>query len=180
MEPVGLLMREHRLIERIIFVMRDEIDSINKTKTIDKGKFFTIIDFIASYVDRTHHGKEEDILFKAILKKNISKEHRDMVDELVKEHGISRMTTRELKNQIDKYKKSSDQKYILGEVTKNIEILIELYPRHIEKEDKEFFLPVLNYFTVPERQEMINKFYDFDRIVIHKKYEEVIESLEKK
>jgi hemerythrin-like domain-containing protein len=177
MEPVGLLMREHRLIDRLILVLKDELVSIQNTETLNTDRFYTIIDFIVSYVDKIHHGKEEDILFKEILKKEISNEHRAIIDDLVREHGVSRITTKEIKNRVDAYKTSLN-KTLLGQVFRSIEILTELYPRHIAKEDKEFFMPVLNYFTRSERDEMIKKFYDFDRNVLHDKYIEIIDSLE--
>ena len=62
MKPRGLLMIEHRLIEKVLTVAKQKAISMTD---MDYNPIFveTIVDFIKTYADRTHHGKEEDILF---------------------------------------------------------------------------------------------------------------------
>ena len=52
--------------------------------------------------------------------------------------------------------------------------LVEFYPRHIEKEDKQFFLPVMEYFTREEKDAMLVKMNAFDQQFIHLKYQKVL------
>jgi len=66
MKPIGPLMREHRLIERMIALMGREIEQINASGKVNTGFLMVAVDFIRTYADRTHHGKEEDILFRSI------------------------------------------------------------------------------------------------------------------
>ena len=66
MQARGQLMIEHRLIERMLSVIKDVIAKI-KTKHKVNTVFVDIaVDLIRVYADRTHHGKEEDILFRHI------------------------------------------------------------------------------------------------------------------
>jgi hemerythrin-like domain-containing protein len=51
------------------------------------------VDFIRTYADRTHHSKEEDILFRELAKKQLSPEHKKTMEELVDEHAFARKTT---------------------------------------------------------------------------------------
>jgi len=44
------------------------------------------VDFFRIYADRCHHGKEEDILFRELVKKPLSTEERNVLAELVDEH----------------------------------------------------------------------------------------------
>jgi len=44
--PIGSLMIEHRLIERMIIVMKKEIDRMEKEGTIDSGFIDIAVDFI--------------------------------------------------------------------------------------------------------------------------------------
>jgi len=60
-----------------------------------------------------------------------------------------------------------------------LEELLKLYPRHIEKEDRHFFYPALEYFTRQERDEMLKKFSEFDKQLIHEKYRALIEDMSK-
>jgi len=55
--------------------------------------------------------------------------------------------------------------------------LVNLYPEHIRKEDKEFFFPVMEYFTESEQEDILRRFRDFDRQMIHEKYEGIISDL---
>jgi hemerythrin-like domain-containing protein len=63
MNPIGPLMWEHRLIEKMLRLFDGEIRKINELDRVDTVFIDTAVDFIRIYADRTHHGKEEDILF---------------------------------------------------------------------------------------------------------------------
>jgi hemerythrin-like domain-containing protein len=65
-----------------------------------------------------------------------------------------------------------------SDVWKLLNDLVEFYPRHIEKEDKRFFYPSMEYFTRQEQEAMLNEFWDFDRKVVHEHYAKVLDELE--
>ena len=90
MMPVGPLMIEHRLIERMIRIMQVNLESINKEGKVDSAFVNTAVDFIRTYADRCHHGKEEDILFRDLTKKKMSDEHQRVMQELIEEHKMGR------------------------------------------------------------------------------------------
>lgn len=69
MKPIGPLMWEHRLIEKMLVAMMRHIDEVEKTKKVNPLIIDTAVDFIRTYADRTHHGKEEEILFRDLAKK---------------------------------------------------------------------------------------------------------------
>jgi hemerythrin-like domain-containing protein len=52
--------------------------------------------------------------------------------------------------------------------------LAEFYPKHIEKEDKNFFFPCMEYFTKNEQDVMLDEFWEFDRNLIHEKYRKMV------
>ena len=54
MLPAGLLMKEHRLIEKMISLMRKEIDRIKKHRTADAAFIEKAVDFMRTYADRCH------------------------------------------------------------------------------------------------------------------------------
>ncbi len=39
-----------------------------------------------------------------------------------------------------------------------------------EKEDRHFFIPIMDYFSEPEKQALLNEGYEFDSGVIHEEY----------
>jgi hemerythrin-like domain-containing protein len=83
MKPIGPLMWEHRLIEHMLRLFEGEIRKINELNRIDTVFVDTAVDFIRIYADRTHHGKEEDIFFRDLLKKPLTSEHAKIMGELV-------------------------------------------------------------------------------------------------
>ena len=63
-------------------------------------------------------------------------------------------------------------------VLARLNALTEFYPKHIEKEDRHYFLPVMRYFSDEEKEAMLQEGYDFDRTLIHEKYQQVVERAE--
>jgi hemerythrin-like domain-containing protein len=176
MQARGPLMIEHRLIERMLTVVKRRLGETELTGVIDPLFVDTAVDFIRIYADRTHHGKEEDILFKKLEQKSLSGEDARIMKELIAEHGFGRETTRALSEANDRYREG--EKKALGDVIACLRTLVDFYPRHIEKEDKVFFPVSRAYFSEEEDQAMLADFWDFDRIMIHEKYKSVVQDLE--
>jgi hemerythrin-like domain-containing protein len=178
MKPIGPLMHEHRLIERMIAVISQKKDVMANDRKVDTVFVDTAVDFIRIYADRTHHGKEEDILFRDLAKKKITADHARIMQELLDEHVFARKMTRELV--------AAKESWIAGDakcidiVVDRITTLVNFYPVHILKEDKDFFFPILDYFSKEEQDAMLAEFYEFDRRMIHDKYRLVVEAFEKK
>lgn len=175
--PIGPLMIEHRLIERMIAQMNRKLNEFKTTKKADPTFIDIAVDFIKNYADKCHHGKEEDILFRELEKKELKPEHQRIMKELVEEHKWGRKTTCALV--IAKQKYLDGDETALDDIIKLLEELVTFYPKHIEKEDKHFFKPAMGYFTRKELDEMLQEEYTFDREFIHKLYENIITDLEK-
>jgi hemerythrin-like domain-containing protein len=174
MKPVGPLMWEHRLIEKMLVAMMKHVDKIEKSKKVNPVVIDVAVDFVRMYADRTHHGKEEEILFRDLAKKDLTPELKKIMQELLDEHVWGRKTTGMLVAAKDKYLQQGDK----GKLTEIIGLARELgnfYPRHIEKEDKHFFYPCQEYFSKDEQEKMLAEFWEFDRKMIHEKYNKVFE-----
>jgi len=176
MKPVALLMIEHRLIERMIAIIKEEEGRINSRNRADVIFLDTAVDFIRTYADRTHHGKEEDLLFRDLALKKISDEHKKTMQELVNEHLYARSVVAKLVAAKEKY--AGGDGSVLKEIIDRLKELGEFYPRHIEKEDRHFFIPVMAYFTRDEMDSMLNEMWEFDRKMVHEKYTRLVEKFE--
>jgi hemerythrin-like domain-containing protein len=173
MKPIGPLMWEHRLIEKMLASLTKHIDIIEKSKIVDPLVIDVAVDFVKTYADRTHHGKEEEILFRDLAKKELSPELKKIMQELLNEHVWGRKTTGMLVTARDKYLQGDENK--LNEIIDLARQLANFYPKHIEKEDKHFFYPCQEYFTREEQEKMLAEFWEFDRKMIHEKYNKVFE-----
>ena len=177
MMPIGPLMIEHRLIEKMIAIMDDEIAKMKKYRKANPLFIEIAVDFIRMYADRTHHGKEEDILFRELKKKELSPNHSKIMEELIEEHVWARNMVGKLIDAKKEYEKGNIE--IVDEIINVMSELTEFYPKHIEKEDKHFFIPVMKYFTKEEQDAMLEDFWEFDKTLIHEKYKKVVENLQK-
>ena len=177
MQARGPLMIEHRLIERMLSVIKNALVQIKATHNIDPVFVDTAVDFIHIYADRTHHGKEEDILFRDLSQRPLSTEDERVMKELIDEHVFGRQTTKALVMANTRYR--NGEKTAITDIADSFYTLVEFYPKHIEKEDKIFFPAAKAYFTDEEDQAMLAEFWEFDRKMIHDKYKSVVEGLEK-
>ncbi len=169
-------MIEHRLIERMLLIIKGILAKIESKHKVDPVFVDIAVDFIRVYADRTHHGKEEDILFRELNKKALTPEDRQIMKELIEEHVFGRQTTKSIVEANTRYRNGDET--ALVDITTNLKTLTEFYPRHIEKEDKVFFPSSRIYFTDEEDQAMLKEFWAFDRKMIHEKYKTLIEGFE--
>jgi hemerythrin-like domain-containing protein len=177
MQARGPLMIEHRLIERMMSLIKHALAQIESTHKIDPVFVDTVVDFIHMYADRTHHGKEEEILFRDLSKRPLSTEDQRVMKELIEEHAFCRQTNKELVEANTRYRTGDAS--ALADIASKLHTFVEFYPKHIQKEDMVFFPASRTYFTDEEDQAMLAEFWEFDRKMIHEKYKSVIEGLQK-
>jgi len=174
--PAGPLIHEHKVIERMISSLGGTLSKLEETRSIDPVYIDTVVDFIRTYADRCHHGKEEDILFRDLANKPLSGPVAAMMQELIEDHVFARGKTRELISANARY--ASGDPRALDEISSVAWVLVDFYPKHIWKEDRQFWKPALEYFSEDEQAAMVAEFEEFDRQLIHETYLGVVERLE--
>lgn len=174
--PIAPLMIEHRLIERMIRQIKTHVERLTADHKVDSSFIDIAVDFMRTYADQCHHGKEEDILFRESAKKDLSEEHRGIMEELIAEHRLGRTRTTALADAKERYREGDEK--ALREIIEVMAWLAAFYPLHIEKEDRHFFLPVMEYFTKREQDDMLAEMHDFDKNLVHALYRRVVEKLE--
>jgi hemerythrin-like domain-containing protein len=179
MMPVGYLMIEHRLIERLVRLLSGELARMRGRNKADPVFLDQAVDFIRGYADRCHHGKEEDILFRDMAKKKLDPRHRSIMNQLIREHKMGRNAVKRLIAAGGMYEKRKMQG--LRGIKREVRWLSEFYPRHIAKEDKGFFIPVMSYFNKREQARMLGEFCRFDSSPpVQQIYRGLVEKMEKK
>ena len=177
MQPIGPLMREHRLIERLLHLLENEVVRLEAGKIPDTPFIDQAVDFFRTYADRCHHGKEEDILFRELAKKPLLPEERKVLAELIEEHVQGRALVRAI-SEANMAAARCERPASAGDLIPLLRRLIGFYPVHIAKEDKQFFFPVMQHFTPEEMAAMLAEFDDFDRKLVHEKYAGLVEARE--
>lgn len=175
--PAGPLMHEHRIIERIVPVLAHQLASIESEGRVDPEALSRATDFLRTYADRCHHGKEEDILFRRLVHKPLEEDLARTMDHLIDEHALARAYTRRLIHSNRRY--NSGELHALDVVGSALRGLVGLYPRHIQLEDRHFFRQAMEYFGRDERNDIMREFEEFDRALMHDYYRAVVEDLER-
>jgi hemerythrin-like domain-containing protein len=170
--PIGPLMIEHRLIEKVIPVLKRVPERLAAGDPRMQEMLDLVVDFFRTYADALHHGKEEGILFRDLRAKPLTPEQLRVLEELVAEHVVARRVVRRLANGRDGLR--AGEAGAAAEVVAAAGEIVALYPGHIAKEDRQFFIPIMKHFTREEQDRMLQEFWEFDQKAIHTKYQKAM------
>jgi hemerythrin-like domain-containing protein len=67
MDAIETLMNEHRLIETVLDAVVAFADEVRRKGTTEKEELGRFVEFIGGFADACHHGKEEGVLFQAMV-----------------------------------------------------------------------------------------------------------------
>ncbi len=89
MDPIEALMTEHRLIERTLDALEVLAASLARGEPADRAEVARFARFFAEFADAHHHGKEEDLLFAAMVEAGFPRESGPIA-VMLHEHGVGR------------------------------------------------------------------------------------------
>lgn len=174
--PADLLLAEHDLIRRVLAILERESEWIGEGGDVDPVFIDRMVDFIYTYAERVHHGKEEEVLFRELDSKPLSPEHRQMMERLVREHVEMRHLADDLVAAGEKYAEADGE--ALQRVEDTIGHLSDLYPDHFQIEEETFFPAAQSYLEESEEAVILEAMRSHDRAMIHEKYGMLVEGLE--
>ena len=96
------------------------------------------------------------------------------MNELIEEHKLGRKIADQLVEANNEYMNGKGNR---DKIIKQLKEFTAFYPVHIKKEDNHFYPNSEKYFSRQELQNMLEEFWDFDKAMIHKKYESVVDDL---
>ena len=177
MMPIAPLMIEHRLIEKMITLIKGEIGLSQHNGKIKPEAVDLAVDFIRTYADHCHHGKEEEILFRDLNKKALPDDLKRIMKELIEEHKQGRKVVANIVKAKARYINGDIE--ALAVILDSMRFMVDFYPKHIEKEDRHFFLPCMKYFNLDEQESMLKEEWEFDKNLIHQIYKDKLSKAEK-
>ncbi len=136
MNAVEILYEEHDYILTMLTIMEKIIDQAKNTGHLDPSHFEKVVIFLKGYADRCHHGKEEDLLFPALVEARIPSENGP-VGAMLHEHAVGRELIAGMSQSLQKYE-AGDHSMLEG-VIGNAGKYIELLRNHIGKENRILF-----------------------------------------
>jgi hemerythrin-like domain-containing protein len=182
MDGIVLMVEEHKYIKRMLEVIRKACIGIMNGKEIDYSDFEKMIDFVRSYADNHHHGKEEKILFNRMIDEIGGAAEKLVRFGMLVEHDLGRLHMKNLEEALLKVKEGDSDAKV--DVIANAVSYTHLLHRHIDKEDNvayPFAKRQLSGETIEKiNQECDNFEEEMQKVGVQNKYIEILELLERK
>lgn len=178
MDPLDRLMEEHRVIERVVDVLEEITNRLNRGMDIDVNDARQVLDFIRIFADKCHHGKEEGVLFPLMEEKGIPREGGP-IGVMLEEHEIGRNAVRGMLEAIESIERGDEaakERFI-----SNAWRYISMIRPHIDKEDNILYQMARSVFNEDDLEKLDR---EFDRVEredigpgVHEKYHELAHKL---
>jgi len=137
MDATESLETDHRIIELALPALArlgEEAAQGHMPETLSTE---AVLDFIKTFADAYHHGKEEQQLFVTMEARGVPR-REGLVLELLKEHGQARKHVRQMEAALGD--ESADEGERAREFSEHARGYVELLHTHIEKEDTKLWL----------------------------------------
>jgi len=142
MNPIFDLKGEHDAIQVVLSAMKKLSSDIRRNKQIDLFRIAQILEFLQTYIDHSHHDKEEEIFFPA-LTNCTTPGIADTIHLLMDEHIIARGYRKEIEIKLCDY--VGGHANALEGLASNMLSYIALEENHIRLENQAL-LPVAERF----------------------------------
>ncbi|RPJ11609.1 MAG: hemerythrin [Deltaproteobacteria bacterium] len=160
MTPTEQLKEEHQGIQLMLKILDKICQKMESGEKVDDGHLEKILEFFRVFVDKCHHGKEEDLLFPEMEKAGIPKEGGP-IGVLLAEHDQGRGRVREMSEAVIEYQ--GNQASASLKFTESARNYITLLNQHIEKENNELFPWGERVLSEKQKQELLEGFEKLER-----------------
>jgi hemerythrin-like domain-containing protein len=180
MDSISIMKQEHRLIERMLKVVRQMCMALVKGHEFDLDDFYEVADFISQYADEHHHGKEEKFLFKE-MEDRLGKLGKQLIrGGMYIEHDLGRLYKSNMLIAVEKLKAGEENQVI--EVIGYAMSYVHLLERHIAKEDEVIYTFGTTQLSDEVLQDINQKTHQFEQSAkekgIQEYYHKVVATLE--
>ncbi len=153
MEAVETLMSEHRIIERGIDALAAFAEEARRSTADDRLELGRFVTFIREFADACHHGKEEDILFKAMVEAGFPSQGGPIA-VMLEEHDMGRAFVKQLADLAEQEAPwSADDRLRLADAAHGY---ADLLRQHIFKEDTVLY-PMAEAHLPPQAVERVDE-----------------------
>jgi len=177
MKATQQLKDEHEGVKIMLNILDRISRQLEGAGSLNKDHFEGIIEFLKGFVDKCHHGKEEDLLFPALVDAGIPKEGPIAV--MLREHETGRNYVRAISKAHAAY--TAGDKSSSKDIIQNVRGYISLLTSHIDKENNVLFGMADSRLSAKKQEELFEGFekIEEERIGIgkHEEFHGLIEKL---
>ncbi len=173
------LIHEHTVVKRMLTIIQAAEGQAARRQELPADFIPRVVDFIRNFVDRCHHGKEEDNLFPMMENRGIPKQGGPIAVMLM-EHDQGRAYVRKMDEAGKRL--AGGEKGALQEAFDNGLAYVQLLTQHIYKEDNILFPMADRALTPEDQKQLLSKFEEVELERIgpggHEKYLKLVDDLE--
>lgn len=177
MKATQQLKDEHEGIKAMLVILEKVCEKLEAAGSIDKVNFDGILEFLKVFVDRCHHGKEEELLFPMLEAAGIPK--YGPINVMLHEHQVGRSYVKAMSEAFAGYKLGN--KSLSQGIIRNAHDYISLLTGHIIKENNILFVIADDRLSEKKQDELFEGFekIEEERIGIgkHEEFHGLIERL---
>jgi hemerythrin-like domain-containing protein len=152
MQPIKDLKMEHDAVRMTLRILDKICQRIEKSGEImDLQQLDQLLGFFKVFVDKCHHGKEEDLLFPALENVGVSREGGP-IEVLLHEHQQGRDHVQAMNAALSQYREGNRK--AAAEFVKTARGYISLLDQHIDKENGVLF-PLAEKHLSQHEQEIL-------------------------
>lgn len=180
MKPTEQLKEEHNAVKLMLRILESFCERLESGKDVSVEHLEQMLDFLKVFVDKCHHGKEEDLLFPVMEEAGIPRAGGP-IGVMLAEHDQGRAYVRAMTDALLKYKAGDRQ--ASAKIVENARAYTSLLNQHIQKEDN--ILYRMADMRIPEQKqdELLDGFAKIERERIgagkHDEFHRLLAQLEK-
>lgn len=134
MYATELMKQEHDLASGFLLVVKKACLNAMDNGSVNVDDFRTFLDIARNFVDKIHHGKEEDFLFNVMTDK-LGRIAVNLVQHgMLVEHEMCRGHLMDLENALNDYEKTGSKESRL-DIIESAAGYVRLLQRHVDKEN---------------------------------------------
>lgn len=178
--PFHILKHEHRIIERALRALDGICMRLEGQSQVPAASLLEIIEFITTFADQYHHGKEKKVLFPALERRGIPREGGPL-GVMEYEHQVERELMTELRQAVEQYREGDVQ--ASGRFVEAGRAFLRLLVGHIQKEDNILFRIGHEVLDESEKSALTESFKEVDVVFggrTLQDYEQTASQLEEK
>jgi hemerythrin-like domain-containing protein len=179
MKATEELKNEHEGIQLMLQVLDAVSKKMEQGEKIPNDHLAGMLEFFSVFVDKCHHGKEEDFLFPAMEKAGVIRENGP-IEVMLNEHTMGRSLMSRISDAADQY--NSGNTSLSDEFNSASTEYVALLTRHIDKENNVLFPMADARLSPQEDQKLMEAFEKLEQDRIgpgkHEEFHRLLNRLE--
>lgn len=133
-DPTGILREEHALILKVLDVL--EVELVDRAEEARPARLRRLVDFFRLFADACHHGKEEGLLFEALVEQGFPRDDGPIA-VMLQEHEEGRAHVRGMASALDRLESGETDAWT--DLLREGRGYLHLLRNHILREDHGMF-----------------------------------------